>query len=80
MRLDKYLKVSRIIKRRTVAKEACEKGLVQINDKVAKSSSEVKVGDILTLTFGEKVVKYRITEIREHVLKNDAKELYEPVN
>lgn len=80
MRLDKYLKVSRIIKRRTVAKEACEKGLVQINDKVAKSSSEVKVGDVLTLTFGEKVVKYRITEIREHVLKNDAKELYEPIN
>ncbi|CAK7028695.1 MAG: putative protein [Peptostreptococcus russellii] len=79
MRLDKYLKVSRIIKRRTVAKEACEKGMVQINDKVAKSSSEVKVGDILTLTFGEKVVKYRITEIREHVLKNDAKELYESI-
>lgn len=79
MRLDKYLKVSRIIKRRTVAKEACEKGLVQINDKVAKSSSEVKVGDIITLTFGEKTVKYRITEIKEHVLKNEAKELYEPV-
>lgn len=79
MRLDKYLKVSRIIKRRTVAKEACEKGMVQINDKVAKSSSEVKVGDILTLTFGEKVVKYRIIEIREHVLKNDAKELYESI-
>lgn len=80
MRLDKYLKVSRIIKRRTVAKEACEKGLVQINDKVAKSSSEVNVGDILTLTFGEKVVKYKITEIKEHVLKNEAKELYEPVS
>ena len=79
MRLDKYLKVSRIIKRRTVAKEACESGRVIINGKVAKSSSEVKVGDILTLTFGEKVVKYRITEIREHVLKNDAKELYESI-
>ncbi len=77
MRLDKYLKVSRIIKRRTVAKEACEKGLVQINDKLAKSSSEVKVGDVLTLTFGEKTVRYKITDIREHVLKNDAKELYE---
>ncbi len=77
MRLDKYLKVSRIIKRRTVAKEACEKGLVQINDKLAKSSSEVKVGDVLTLTFGEKTVSYKITDIREHVLKNDAKELYE---
>ena len=79
MRLDKYLKVSRIIKRRTVAKEACEKGLVQINDKLAKSSSEVKVGDILTLTFGEKTVKYRITEVKEHVLKNEAKELYESI-
>lgn len=79
MRLDKYLKVSRIIKRRTVAKEACEKGLVQINDKLAKSSSEVKVGDILTLTFGEKTVKYKITEVKEHVLKNEAKELYESV-
>lgn len=79
MRLDKYLKVSRIIKRRTVAKEACEKGLVQINGKVAKSSSEVKVGDVLKLTFGEKVVEYRITDIKEHVLKDEAKELYEVV-
>lgn len=77
MRLDKYLKVSRIIKRRTVAKEACEKGLVEINGKVGKSSSEVKIGDIIEITFGEKKVKYRITEIREHVLKDQAKELYE---
>lgn len=77
MRLDKYLKVSRIIKRRTVAKEACEKGLVEINGKVGKSSSEIKIGDIIEITFGEKKVKYRITEIREHVLKDQAKELYE---
>ena len=77
MRIDKYLKVSRIIKRRTVAKEACDKGLIQINDKVVKCSAEVKVGDILTVTFGERTYKYRITDIREHVLKNDAKELYE---
>ncbi|MDY4560573.1 MAG: RNA-binding S4 domain-containing protein [Peptostreptococcus porci] len=77
MRLDKYLKVSRIIKRRTVAKEACEKGLVEINGKVGKSSSEVKIGDIIEITFGEKKVKYRITEIREHVLKDQAKEIYE---
>ncbi|SFE24571.1 RNA-binding S4 domain-containing protein [Peptostreptococcus sp. D1] len=77
MRLDKYLKVSRIIKRRTIAKEACEKGLVEINGKVGKSSSEVKIGDIIEITFGEKKVKYRITEIREHVLKDQAKELYE---
>ena len=77
MRLDKYLKVSRIIKRRTVAKEACEKGLVEINGKLAKSSSEIKVGDILKIKFGEKLVEYKITNIKEHVLKDEAKELYE---
>ena len=77
MRLDKYLKVSRIIKRRTVAKEACEKGLVEINGKLAKS--EVKVGDVLRITFGERVVEYRITNIKDHVLKDEAKELYELV-
>ena len=79
MRLDKYLKVSRIIKRRTVAKEACEKGRVEINGKLAKSSSEVKVGDVLRITFGERVVEYRITNIKDHVLKDEAKELYELV-
>lgn len=79
MRLDKFLKVSRIIKRRTVAKEACEKGLVQINGKIAKSSSDVKIGDELTLIFGEKIIKCRITNIKEHVLKDDAKDLYEVI-
>ena len=73
MRLDKFLKVSRIIKRRTVAKEACDKGIVTINGKVAKSSSEVNIGDLLEIQFGEK----KMNEIREHVLKNDAKEMYE---
>ncbi len=77
MRLDKFLKVSRVIKRRSVAKEACDKGIVVINGNVAKSSSEVKIGDLLEITFGEKVMKIRINEIREHVLKNDAKEMYE---
>lgn len=77
MRLDKFLKVSRIIKRRTVAKEACDKGIVTINGKQAKSSSEVKGGDILEVTFGEKKMKFKITEIREHVLKAEAKEMYE---
>ena len=75
MRLDKFLKVSRIIKRRTVAKEACDKGIVTINGKVAKSSSEVNVGDILEIQFGEKLMKFKINEIKEHVLKNDAKEI-----
>lgn len=77
MRLDKYLKVSRIIKRRTVAKDACDKGIVTINGKVAKSSSEVKIGDVLEITFGEKKMKFKINEIKEHVLKADAKEMYE---
>lgn len=79
MRLDKFLKVSRIIKRRTVAKEACDKGIVTINGRSAKSSSEVAIGDILEVTFGEKVMKLKINEIREHVLKNDAKEMFEIV-
>ena len=67
MRLDKFLKVSRIIKRRTVAKEACDKGIVTINGKVAKSSSEVNIGDLLEIQFGEKKMKFKINEIREHV-------------
>ena len=79
MRLDKYLKVSRIIKRRTVAKDACDKGIVTINGKVAKSSSEVKIGDVLEITFGEKKINYKKSEIKEHFLKADAKEMYEIV-
>lgn len=79
MRLDKYLKVSRLIKRRTVAKEACDKGIISINGKVAKSSSEVNLGDVLELKFGEKVHKVKVTEIKEHVLKNEAKEMYEVI-
>ena len=77
MRLDKFLKVSRIIKRRTVAKEAGDKGIGTINGKVAKSSSEVNIGDILEIKFGEKIMKVKINEIKEHFLKNDAKEMYE---
>ena len=77
MRIDKFLKVSRIIKRRTVAKEACDKGAVKVNGKTVKSSVDVKVGDEISVTLGEKIMKYRIKDIREHVLKNDAEELYE---
>ena len=62
MRLDKYLKVSRIIKRRTVAKEACEKGLVEINGKLAKSSSEVKVGDVLRIKIGRASCRERVCQ------------------
>lgn len=76
MRLDKYLKVSRIIKRRTVASEACEQGKVTVNGKVAKPSTAVKEGDILEITFGERVLKAEVVTIAEHVLKGDAQNMY----
>ncbi|GAA0726026.1 RNA-binding S4 domain-containing protein [Clostridium malenominatum] len=77
MRLDKYLKVSRIIKRRTVAKEACENGRVYINDKVAKPGTEVKENDVIEIKYAEKSLKAKIINIAEHVKKEDAKEMYE---
>ena len=76
LRLDKYLKVSRIIKRRTVAKEACENGRVTINGKVAKASTEVKENDIIEIAFASKTIKAKIINIAEHVRKEDAKEMY----
>ena len=76
MRLDKYLKVSRLIKRRTVANEACDAGRVMINDKPAKASANVKVGDIITIQFGNKDVKVEVLDVQETVRKDDAKELY----
>ncbi len=76
MRLDKYLKVSRIIKRRTVANEACDAGRVLVNDKPAKASTNVKVGDILTIQFGNKDVRVEILDVQETVKKDDAKELF----
>lgn len=77
MRLDKYLKISRIIKRRTVAKEACEGGRVAINGKVAKPSSDVKEGDIIEITFANKKLKAKILNVSEHVRKEVARDLYE---
>ncbi len=76
MRLDKYLKVSRLIKRRTVANEACDGGRVLINDKVAKASSNVKVGDIITIQFGNKEVKVEVLDIQDTTKKDEAKELF----
>jgi len=76
MRLDKYLKVSRIIKRRTVANEACAGGRVTVNGKVAKPGAEVKVGDELTIRFGDRYGKYQIVSIQEHVRKEGASEMY----
>ena len=77
MRLDKYLKVSRIIKRRTVAKEASEGGRVTLNGKVAKPSTEVKEGDVMENRFGEKLARYRILTVAETVRKADAGAMYE---
>ncbi len=77
MRIDKYLKVSRIIKRRTVAKEAGEGGRVSINGKVAKPSTEVKEGDVIEIRFGEKVAKFRVLAVAETVRKSEAGMMYE---
>lgn len=76
MRLDKYLKVSRLIKRRTVANEACDAGRVLINDSVAKASANVKVGDKITIVFGNKEVNVEVVAVEETVKKDEAKELY----
>ena len=76
MRLDKYLKVSRLIKRRTVANEACDAGRVLINDKPAKASTNVKVGDVLTIQFGNKDVKVEVLDVQETVKKEAAAELF----
>lgn len=76
LRLDKFLKVSRLIKRRTLAKEVAEQGRITINDKVAKASSSVKVGDDLAIRFGQKVVTARVEEIRENVRKEEAAKMF----
>ena len=77
MRLDKFLKISRIIKRRTVANEACDAGHVRVNERVARASYDVKVGDIIEITFGQRILKLKVTDVCEHVQKDSAAELYE---
>ena len=76
MRIDKYLKVSRIIKRRTVANEACAGGRVTVNDKIAKPGTDVKPGDVITIRFGEHLGRYEILAISETVRKDQAAEMY----
>jgi len=76
MRIDKYLKVSRLIKRRTLANEACEQGRVKVNGKIAKPSTEVNVGDIIEIQFGNNLTKVEVTSVAEHVTKAEAKEMY----
>ena len=79
MRIDKYLKVSRLIKRRTVANEACEQGRITVNDKIVKPSYDVKTGDVLSIRFGDRVVTVRVTAISEHVKKDEASNMFEAV-
>lgn len=76
MRLDKFLKVSRLIKRRTVANEACDAGRVTINDKPAKASANVKVGDVIEIMFGNKPVKVEVLDIQDTTKKDEAKDLF----
>ena len=77
MRLDKFLKVSRLIKRRTVANEACDAGRVSVNGKPAKASQNVKVGDIIEIAFGTKTVKVRVLDLQDTTKKEEAKDLFE---
>lgn len=80
MRLDKYLKVARIIKRRTVANEACDAGRVIVNGKVARASYDVKVGDVIEIAFGTRTVKAEVISVAETVKKDDAPTLYKIIN
>jgi len=77
MRVDKYLKNSRLIKRRTVAKEACDQGRILINDKAAKPGSLVSVNDIVSMDFSSRIIKIKVLDLKEHVTKEDAKDMYE---
>ena len=76
MRLDKFLKVSRLIKRRTVANEACDAGRVMVNDRPAKASAQVKAGDIIEIGFGTKCVRVEVLNVQETVKKEEAKDLF----
>ena len=76
MRIDKFLKVSRIIKRRTIANEACDTGRVTVNGKIVKASYDVSIGDIIEIKLGERILKVKVESIAEHVLKGEASELY----
>ena len=79
MRLDKYLKVSRLIKRRTVANEACDNGLVQVNGRIARASYEVKPGDVLELRFGTRTLRVEVLTVADNVRKDDAVGMYREV-
>ena len=80
MRIDKYLKVSRVIKRRTVANEACDAAHISVNGRVVKASYDVKEGDVVEIGFGGRTLVIRVLDVREHALKADAASLYEVIS
>ena len=80
MRIDKFLKVSRLVKRRTVAKEMAEKGRIKVNDRVVKSSYEVKLGDIIEIGYGTRQVRAKVLDIKETTKKAEASDLYEIID
>ena len=79
MRLDKYLKVSRLIKRRTVANEACDKEHVSVNGRTAKASYDVKPGDVIEIRFGQRLLRVEVLEVSEHAAKADASAMYREI-
>ena len=79
MRLDKYLKLTRIIKRRTVANEACDAGKVSVNDKIARASYDVKIGDIIEINMGQKPIKVKYLSISEFIKKEEASDFYQVI-
>ena len=79
MRLDKYLKVTRLIKRRTVANEACDNAHLSVNGRVAKASYQVKIGDVITITFGEKTLKVKVISLNESIHKSEVASMYEVI-
>lgn len=80
MRIDKFLKVSRIIKRRTVANDACDAAHISVNGKIVKASYDVKIGDVIEIAFGERVLKVRVTDVKDSTKKADAAEMYEVID
>lgn len=76
MRLDKYLKITRLIKRRTIANEACDAGKISVNDKIARASYDVKIGDIIEINMGSKPLKVKVLNVTEHATKENAAENY----
>ena len=80
MRLDKYLKVSRLIKRRTVANDACDAARINVNGKSAKASYDVKIGDVITISFGSKIITVKVLELKETTKKTEAVGMYEVIS